>query len=78
MNALVTQPIVRRGALAVAALIALALLLGFHSVVVGAVERAAQRRAGAELAALQTQAARHTAALAPIATRRISLARAGD
>ena len=76
MNALAAQPMVRRGALAAAAVVALILLLVFHSVVAGAVERASHRRAEAELAAPQAVAYR-PAPPAYFVTRKVSLARAG-
>ena len=65
------QPVVRKSALAVAALVALMLLLLFHSVVVGAVERAAQRRAEADVAALHTMS-RHVAQSSHFATRKMA------
>ena len=52
MSALVTDPIVRRGAAVVAAIVALILLMSFHSVVAGAVQRAAHRKVEAELSAM--------------------------
>jgi hypothetical protein len=67
------QPVVRRSALAVAVVAAIALLLIFHSVVAGAVERAAHRRADAELLGLQT-ATRHVAQSTRFATRKVSVA----
>jgi hypothetical protein len=68
---------VRRGALALAAVVALVLILAFHSVVVGAVERGAQRRAEAELMALQTTS-RRPAPPPYVVPRKLSLARASD
>lgn len=77
MNAFLAQPAVQRGALAVAALVAMTLVIAFHSVVAGAVEHAAHRRAEAELAAPQSVAAPRPAQPAYFTTRRVSLARAG-
>ena len=78
MNAFLALPLVQRGALAVAALVALVLVVVFHSVVVGGVERAAHRRAEAELAALQSDTARRPTQPAYFTARRVSLARSGD
>lgn len=81
MSGLVESPLLRRGALAGAVIIALVLLAVFHSVVAGAVQRAAQRRSDA----LSEAVALHSAPPATRAvhaayfpSRRISLARAGD
>ena len=71
------RPVVRKSALAAGVVAALALLLVFHSVVAGAVEHAAQRRAEAELVGLQT-AAKHVAQSAHFATRKVSVAGASD
>jgi hypothetical protein len=77
VNAFIALPAVQRGALALAALVAVALVVVFHSVVVGAVERAAHRRADAELAALRT-VARRPAQQAYFTTRQVSLVPASD
>jgi hypothetical protein len=77
MNAFIALPAVQRGALAVAALVAVALVVVFHSIVVGAVERAAHRRAETELAALRTVAGR-PAQQAYVTTRRVWLMPASD
>ena len=71
------QPIVRKSALAVAVVVALALLLVFHSVVAGAVERAAQRRAEAEAVSLR-MLSRHVAQSSHFATRKVSVAGTDD
>jgi hypothetical protein len=78
VNAFLALPLVQRGALAVAGLAALVLVVVFHSVVVGGVERAAHRRAEAELAALQSAAARRPAQPAYFTAHRVSLARSSD
>jgi hypothetical protein len=77
MNAFFALPAVQRGALAVAALVAVALVVVFHSVVVGGVERATHRRAEAELATLRT-VARRPAQQAYFTTRQVSLVPASD
>lgn len=79
MSEIADLPIVRRSALAAAAVAALALLLIFHSVVAGAVERAAQRRSDA-LAAVSLNTGRPAAfatGLAHLPTRKVTLAQAG-
>jgi hypothetical protein len=78
MNALFALPIVQRGALAGAALVAVALVLAFHSVVAGAVERAAHRRAEAQLVALQSAAVRRPVQSTYFTARKVSLAGASD
>lgn len=71
------QPAVRKSALAVAVVLALALLLVFHSVVAGAVERAAQRRAEAEVIGSRTPS-RHVAQSSHFTARKVSVAAASD
>jgi branched-subunit amino acid ABC-type transport system permease component len=71
-----TEPAIRRSAIVFAAVAAFVLLLLFHSVVAGAVERAAaHRRADAELVGLQAASPR---APVPIHFAPRKLARAGD
>jgi hypothetical protein len=80
MNAIVATPIVRHGALAAGLVAALILLVVFHSVVAGAVQRAAQHRSDvmAEAVALRTAAGPGAMQPAYFKTRRVSLARAAD
>jgi hypothetical protein len=74
MSARSVHPLVRHGALVGAVLAALVLLVIFHSVVVGAVQNGAHRRAET----LQMAAARRAAPPGHSATRSVSLAGAGD
>jgi hypothetical protein len=78
MSEIAGLPIVRRGALAAAALVAFVLLLVFHSVVAGAVQRAAQRRNEAMTATVsqQTPPVARTVRRPYVPTRKVALARA--
>jgi hypothetical protein len=78
MNALIVHPLFRHGALVVAAVVALVLLAIFHSVVAGAVELGAHRRAEAEAMAVRLAAARRAPAPGEFAARRVSLVRGSD
>ena len=78
MNALVAHPLFRHGALVVAAVVAIVLLAVFHSVVAGAVELGAHRRAEAEAMAVRLAAAHRAPPPGEFAARRVSLARGSD
>ncbi|HZV91756.1 MAG TPA: hypothetical protein VFF72_00990 [Caldimonas sp.] len=81
MNAPARLPLLRRGALAVGLMAAVAMLIGFYSIVVGAVEHGAHRRLMASVAPAHVAPRVATTRLqggVKDATHRISLASASD
>jgi hypothetical protein len=79
MNEIAALPVVRQGAVAVAAVTALILLIVFYSLVAGIVQHAAQRRSEARTEVAWRAAARDPAVRsASFVLRKVSLARASD
>ena len=79
MNEIAALPVVRQGAVAVAAVTALILLIVFYSLVAGIVQHAAQRRGEARTEVAWRAAARAPAVRsASFVSRKVSLARASD